>query len=358
MGGISDYSFNLTNALKGVRDFEFFVISRKVGTDENRENIFYIISRKKVQRSLLQIFEEIKTLPRTFVEVFESLNEIKKRKPDIVHVQYEPGLYNLIFCPMLFTFLKILGIRIFLTLHSRDYFPLNIFHRMLLYRFADRILVHSISHKNLLNMKKVQIVPIGINVLNQGIFSKSKNIFFYGLLSPHKGLEFLVKSFGLVVKKFPSSRLLIFGNIDPRHREEVRYKEAIKKLIKSLDLTEKVDFFIKRISQQDIPKINSNIAVFPYKISYSASHSLALLECMAAGKAVVVTKIPGLSDEVNEGINGFVVTPESYEQLSEKILELLMDEGKLKRIMKNNFELAKKFSWENVARENFKNYQI
>jgi len=26
--------------------------------------------------------------------------------------------------------------------------------------------------------------------------------------------------------------------------------------------------------------------------------------------------------------------------------------------MKNNFELAKKFSWENVARENFKNYQI
>ena len=61
------------------------------------------------------------------MEVFESLNEIKKRKPDIVHVQYEPGLYNLIFCPMLFAFLKILGIRIFLTLHSRDYFPLNVF---------------------------------------------------------------------------------------------------------------------------------------------------------------------------------------------------------------------------------------
>src|SRR5439155_20038437 len=125
--------------------------------------------------------------------------------------------------------------------------------------------------------------------------------------------------------------------------EEIKYTGSAKRLISSLGWDEKVDFFIRKMGQQDIPKINSNIAVFPYKISYSASHSLALLECMAAGKAVVVTKIPGLSDEVNEGINGFVVTPESYEQLSEKILELLMDEGKLKRIMKNNFELAKKF---------------
>src|SRR5437879_3747469 len=140
MGGISDYSFNLINALKRIRDFEYFIISRKVGSRENiQENIFYIISRKKVQRSMFQVFEEIKTLPKTFVEVFKTINKIKKINPDLVHVQYEPGLYNLFFCPMLFFFLKILGMRIFLTLNSRDYFPLNIFHRIFLYRFEYRI---------------------------------------------------------------------------------------------------------------------------------------------------------------------------------------------------------------------------
>src|SRR5437879_1720106 len=173
IGGISDYSFNLISALKKSKGLDVSIISRKVGTTSNK-NVFYIISTEKVQRSFFQIFEELRNLPKTFVEVFQTLNIIKKIKPELVHVQYQPGLYNLFFCPLIFLFLKSLDIKILITLHSRDYFPLNIFHRIFLYRLADRILVHSDSHKKLLKMKKVKVVPIGINRMNPGNFSDNK----------------------------------------------------------------------------------------------------------------------------------------------------------------------------------------
>ena len=60
MGGISDYSFNLTDALKGVRDFEFFVISRKVGTDENREIFFISFLGRKFKDRYFKFLKRLK----------------------------------------------------------------------------------------------------------------------------------------------------------------------------------------------------------------------------------------------------------------------------------------------------------
>src|SRR5437867_1119161 len=101
VGGISDYTFNLVSELKKIPNLEVYVIARKIAPLTSLENIFYIISRKNAQRSFLQFFEELKTFPGGLMDAVRTFQLIKKIRPDVVHVQYEPGLYNLFFCPIL-----------------------------------------------------------------------------------------------------------------------------------------------------------------------------------------------------------------------------------------------------------------
>lgn len=52
---------------------------------------------------------------------------------------------------------------------------------------------------------------------------------------------------------------------------------------------------------------------------------------------------------IEDGNNGFLVEPESPEQIAERVLLLLEDKELRERISVNNKERAKGYSWESVA---------
>jgi glycosyltransferase involved in cell wall biosynthesis len=76
--------------------------------------------------------------------------------------------------------------------------------------------------------------------------------------------------------------------------------------------------------REDVPRLLRAFDLFVLP-SIHEGLSIALLEAMAAGKPVVVTRVGGMPEVVEDGVEGLIVPPANPEALSRAILTLLRD---------------------------------
>ena len=76
--------------------------------------------------------------------------------------------------------------------------------------------------------------------------------------------------------------------------------------------------------RNNIPDILSAIDIFVLP-SLSEGLGLALLEAMATGKPVIGSNVGGIPELIEEGVNGYLVTPANPVQLSEAIIKLALN---------------------------------
>jgi spore coat protein SA len=77
---------------------------------------------------------------------------------------------------------------------------------------------------------------------------------------------------------------------------------------------------------------------------------LVLLEAMASGTPVVASRTGGIPEIVEDGANGFLVSPGSLEELRERIAELASDPAKSSLMgMRGREVVASRFTWEATA---------
>ena len=132
-------------------------------------------------------------------------------------------------------------------------------------------------------------------------------------LEPIKGVRVLIDAFALSVEQFPALRLVIVG-------DGVQEQE-LKQHVASLGLSDKVSFAGYR---SDIPEC---IAAFDIYVlpSYREAHSIALLEAMRAGKAIVATDVGGNTESVRPNKDAVVVPPDNPVAMSDGLNALLAD---------------------------------
>lgn len=97
---------------------------------------------------------------------------------------------------------------------------------------------------------------------------------------------------------------------------------------------------------------NSDVFVLPtyYK---NECFPLAILEAFQAGLAVISTNNGAIPDMVKNNINGFIVSPKSVEELTEKMKYLIENKGLLQKMKyENRIEFKKKYT-ENIFIDNF-----
>jgi glycosyltransferase involved in cell wall biosynthesis len=94
-------------------------------------------------------------------------------------------------------------------------------------------------------------------------------------------------------------------------------------MAKSLGLEADVSFlgFIS-----DVPQFLAGIDIFVLPSLYEGL-GVAALEAMAAGKAVVASRVGGLAELVNDGENGFLVPPGDAEGLAAALAKLIRDKN-------------------------------
>ena len=89
----------------------------------------------------------------------------------------------------------------------------------------------------------------------------------------------------------------------------------------------------------------SKIVVLPLDISEGRNNATGcstLVETMAMGKAVIVTRTPTTESYITSGVNGLLVEPNDVNGLRTAIQELLVDEGKRKKLGESARAFAEK----------------
>lgn len=135
-------------------------------------------------------------------------------------------------------------------------------------------------------------------------------------LSPEKNVGLYLQAAQKTSTAIPNARFLIVGDGPERAALETRAAE--------LGLQELVYFAGQRT---DVPHLLQAMDVFVLS-SDTEGFSLAVVEAMAAARAIVATDVGGVREALNDGESGIVIPPRDAKALTNAVLVLLRDETK------------------------------
>ncbi|MBV9020569.1 MAG: glycosyltransferase [Chloroflexi bacterium] len=135
-------------------------------------------------------------------------------------------------------------------------------------------------------------------------------------LSMEKGIDVLLHAIQQVVHTYPELTLLIVGD-GPQAAE-------LRELADRLGLHDTVRFLGAR---SDIPIVNRLLDVFILP-SREEACPMALLEAMAAGRAVITTQVGGNPEVVTHDVDGLLIPPDNPTALSQALLMLIPDQAR------------------------------
>lgn len=165
-------------------------------------------------------------------------------------------------------------------------------------------------------------------------------IVYYGQLIERKGADILIKAFFKLKGEFGNAKLLIIGS--------GQYKKSLEQLVGKLKLSDVK--FIDNPGDDDVCKYYavSDILVLP---SREEVWGLIVNQAMACGLAVVVSDICGSSvDLVKDGVNGYVFKSENVNDLSNKLMKIIIDKRLLEKMKDNSRKFIEKFTPEKVVK--------
>ena len=138
--------------------------------------------------------------------------------------------------------------------------------------------------------------------------------FFFGRIWPYKGLDFLIKVEPLISEVIPNLKIVVAGhgeNID-QYKKKIKNKANFKFYNHFIEVKEVSKFFQK-----------ASIIVIPYK---EATQSGLIPLAYSFSKSVVATSVGGLPEQMQDGIQGFLIPPGDEGYFASKIIQLLRDE--------------------------------
>jgi glycosyltransferase involved in cell wall biosynthesis len=165
-------------------------------------------------------------------------------------------------------------------------------------------------------------------------------ILFLGRLAPKKRVSDLIDAYAQLAPAHPESELVIVG-VGP-------LKADLERQVARLDLGSRVRFE-GRVPDSAIPEYYASASLFVLP-SVWEGHPLTLLEAWAAGTPVIATDVEGIAEFVTHGETGYLVPPESADDLASALRYALDDESEAREWGRRGRVLAaEEYSWSGVA---------
>jgi glycosyltransferase involved in cell wall biosynthesis len=271
---------------------------------------------------------------------------IKKLDPDLVHSQ------SLIFAVPALISKKVLKIPYVVWGQGLDVYFRNWFMQLVswtIIKNADSVIALTKDMKRVLQeiySRDIEVVPNGIDIedyqnrpYEHERESPEARIVFVGRLDPVKNLPSLLRAMKIVCEVLPDAKLIIVGDGEER--------EDLESLSDSLGIRDRVDF-VGRTPHENIPDYLSQADIFVLP-SVSEGFPVVILEAMACGLPIVATRVGGVPDIIEDGVNGCLVESGDFLGLAKKILFLLKNPLLKNLLSKNNRIKVQGYTWKNVV---------
>lgn len=175
-----------------------------------------------------------------------------------------------------------------------------------------------------------------------------------GDVKPRKGQHISLAAFAKIKERFPETHYHIAG----LYKQNDYYKN-----LRQFIANEKLEdvHFLGAISDAELSRQYQDASVFVLTPQQEGLHfegfGLVYLEAGAYGLPVVGTKTGGVPDAVQEGVTGFLASPDDIDGIVEAIIRLLNDPELSRQMGQANRRRAEQLTWERNVQEQMKVYR-
>src|SRR3990167_9741449 len=295
--GIATFTQDLANALN--KKFNPVVKTRVIALNDQPTSIYHYNNHVAYQITATEL--------EHYVSLAHDIN--KKDDVKLINIQHEFGIFGGDWGDYLIPFLQVIEKPVVVTLHSilptPDERLRNVVRSIATFSKA-LVVMNKLSEEMLIReygvpKSKIAIIPHGIPQIPFEASDKAKEeldlrgktiLSTFGMISPNKGLEYVIRALPRVVRKFPNVLYLVVGATHPnivRDQGET-YRNFLLKEIDRLGLGNHIKFYNKYITLEEITQYLRATDVYIYAnpdLKQSVSGSLAY--ALGAGRPIVST---------------------------------------------------------------------
>jgi len=233
---------------------------------------------------------------------------------------------------------------------------------------ASMIIVLTESSKEIIerlyptSKSKIFVIPHGIHPTtfsNQKEYKRKLELekhtvlSTFGLLSPGKGIEYVIESLPEVIKKHSSVIYLILGETHPvvRRQNGEEYRIRLSKLVTKLKLENYVKFYDQYLILTDLFEFLKATDIYiSTSINPNQAVSGTLSYALGMGRPVISTEF-AQAKEIIDTETGRLVPIKNSKAITSALLDLLSNKKKLKEMSRNAYKKTRPMLWSNVAAE-------
>ncbi len=212
----------------------------------------------------------------------------------------------------------------------------------------------------------IDVIPHGIPLAPQGTrgkhqlgFDDQDVILTFGLLSPDKGVEYVLEAMPAILARHPNAVFVVLGATHPhvKERHGEAYRLELQSRVRRLGIEASVVFHDRFVEDGELAGFlaAADIYITPY-LNPQQSTSGTLARAVAAGRAVVSTPYWHARELLADG-RGVLVPVRDTPAIALAVNELLGDDARRAAIGLRAAEHARGMSWPVVARSYLQSFE-
>jgi glycosyltransferase involved in cell wall biosynthesis len=296
---------------------------------------------------------------------------------DIVCLQHEFGIFGGLAGGHILAFLRELRMPVVTTLHTVLREPKADQRRVMheLVSLSTRLVVMAERGRQMLQEiyqappAKIDLIPHGIpdvGFVDPTYFKDQFGVegrvvlLTFGLLSPNKGIEYVLNALPRILAEFPDVVYIVLGATHPNELREhgEAYRLSLEILAKKNKLEKNVIFYNQFVDLENLKEFigAADLYITPY-LNEAQITSGTLAYTFGAGKAVISTPYWHAAELLAEG-RGVLVPFGDAEAVGREVIGLLRDDTRRHAIRKNAYRIGREMVWSNVAQLYMRSFEI
>src|SRR5258708_5546630 len=182
----------------------------------------------------------------------------------------------------------------------------------------------------------------------------------FGLLSPNKGIEYVLNALPDILAEFPEVVYIVLGATHPNELREhgEAYRLSLEILAKKNKIEKNVIFYNQFVDLENLKEFigAADLYITPY-LNEAQITSGTLAYTFGAGKAVVSTPYWHAAELLAED-RGVLVPFRDAPAIAREVIALLRDDTRRHAIRKNTYRIGREMVWSHLAQMKMRSFEL